>query len=85
MIGKINAVPTVMRIGPYRFHFYSRKGTEPAHIQVAREEMEAKFWLKPVSLAANYGYRQAEIRDIERLVKEHCEKLIEAYIRAHGH
>ena len=77
-------MPTVLRIGPYRFHFYSREGNEPPHIHVEREDLEAKFWLRPVSLAANYGFRQAELRDIERLVEEHCQTLIDAYIRIHG-
>jgi hypothetical protein len=77
-------MPTVKRIGPYRFHFYSREGNEPAHIHVAREDLEAKFWLQPVSLAANYGYGSAELRDIARLVEEHCEELLAAYIRVHG-
>ena len=59
MIAKSNgvshyfAMPTVLRIGPYRFHFYSRENNEPPHIHVTREEMEAKFWLRPVSLANN--------------------------------
>jgi len=43
-------MPTVLRIGPYRFHFYSREGTEPPHIHVARDDFEAKFWLQPVGL-----------------------------------
>lgn len=77
-------MPTVMRIGPYRFHFYSREGQEPAHIHVARDDAEAKFWLDPVSLAANFGFRAAELRDIERLVAEHREELTLAYIRVHG-
>lgn len=74
-----------MRIGPYRFHFYSREGTEPPHIHVARDDFEAKFWLRPVSLAANHGFRPAELKDIERLVEEHCQTLINAYIQFHGH
>ena len=77
-------MPTVMRIGPYRFHFYSREGNEPPHIHVEREDREAKFWLRPVSLGANYGFSQSELRDIQRLVEEHCQKLIDAYIRVHG-
>jgi hypothetical protein len=77
-------MPTVMRVGPYRFHFYSREGNEPPHIHVAREEMEAKFWLRPVSLAINYGYGAAELRDIHRLVEQHCQKLLDAYIQIHG-
>jgi hypothetical protein len=77
-------MPTVLRVGPYRFHFYSREENEPPHIHVAREELEAKFWLRPVSLAANYGYRAAELRKIQRLVEEHCQNLINAYISIHG-
>ncbi len=77
-------MPTVMRLGPYRFHFYSREGDEPPHIHVARGENEAKFWLRPVSLAANIGYRPAELRDIHRIVEEHCQKFIEAYNDFHG-
>ena len=49
-------MPTVLRIGPYPFHFYSREENEPPHIHVTREETEAKFWLHSVSLAANRGF-----------------------------
>ncbi len=73
-----------MRIGPYRFHFYSREGTEPPHIHVAREDNEAKFWLQPVGLAASYGFKGAELARIHALVEEHCQRLIQAYIEWHG-
>jgi len=78
-------MPTVLRIGPYRFHFYSREGTEPPHIHVARDDFEAKFWLSPVALASNHGLRPAELRDVHRLVEDHCEMLLEAYHSFHGH
>jgi hypothetical protein len=71
-------------IGPYRFHFYSRENNEPPHIHVTREEMEAKFWLRPVLLAGNHGFAKAELVRIEKLVEEHCQKLLEAYIERHG-
>lgn len=77
-------MPTVLRNGPYRFHFYSREGNEPPHIHVARDEMEAKFWLRPVALAANFGFRSAELSRIEQLVRENQRTLIEAYIERHG-
>ena len=48
-------MPTVMRIGPYRLHFYSREDHEPPHIHVTRDDLEAKFWLRPVSMATNGG------------------------------
>ncbi len=77
-------MPTVLRIGPYRFHFYSREPNEPPHIHVERDDSEAKFWLRPVSLAANIGFSTAELRDIQRLVEEHCQTLLDAYIDVHG-
>jgi len=78
-------MPTVLKIGPYRFHFYSGEGNEPPHIHVTRDDLEAKFWLQPVSLAANYGFRPAELSRIKRLVEEHCQILIQKYIERHGH
>lgn len=39
-------MPTVLRIGPYRFHFYSRESNEPPHIHVSRDDFEVKFWLR---------------------------------------
>ena len=71
-------MPTVLRIGTYRFHFYSREGTELPHIHVSREDMEAKFWLRPVALAGNRGFATAELSRIQRLVEEHCQTLIAA-------
>jgi hypothetical protein len=38
-------MPTVLRIGPYRFFFYAGEKDEPAHIHVEREDKVAKFGL----------------------------------------
>lgn len=46
--------------------------------------MEAKVWLRPVSLAAHRGFATAEPSRIHRLVEEHCQLLIAAYIERHG-
>lgn len=51
---------------------------------VAREELEAKFWLRPVVLAANFGFRSAELSRVERLVRENQQTLLDAYIERHG-
>ena len=77
-------MPTVLRVGPYRFHFYTAEGREPPHIHVARDDIEAKFWLCPVALATNYGFAPAELQKIERLVIEHCDALAAAYSAFHG-
>ena len=46
-------MPTVLRIGPFRFHFYSDEYNEPPHIHVATADGECKFWHDPVKLASN--------------------------------
>ena len=77
-------MPTVLRIGPYRFHFYSRENNEPPHIHVARDDCEAKFWLRPVALAANFGFSSAELGSIRGHVEENCQFLLSAYAQFHG-
>ncbi len=64
-------MPTILRVGRYRFHFYSNEGNEPAHIHVRSTEGECKFWLEPVLLAKNRGFNGHDLRIIERLVFEH--------------
>ena len=49
-------MPTVLRIGPYRFFFYANENGEPHHIHVQQDRMLAKFWLTPVSLARSTGF-----------------------------
>jgi len=69
-------MPTALRIGPYRFYFYSYDCGEPRHMHVDRENMSAKFWLDAdVSLAENYGYSRKELRDLERSTRENLERL----------
>ena len=69
-------MPTTLRIGPYRLYFYSYDCIEPRHMHVDRDNMSAKFWLDPdVALVHNHGYRRKELRDIERILREHLEQL----------
>lgn len=76
-------MPTVLRIGRYRFHFYSDERGEPPHIHVRTPEGECKFWLDPIRLAKNRGVRSHEVRSIERLVFEHRDFLMENYDEYH--
>jgi len=63
-------MPTILRIGPYRFFFFSEERGEPVHVHVIREQTEAKFWLSPtVRVAVDEGFAQHELRKIERLVE----------------
>ena len=72
-------MPTVDRIGPYRFFFYSNEGAEPPHVHVQRERRLAKFWLSPVALASVTGYAAYELRRIERLVESNRDRFLEAW------
>ena len=72
-------MPTVLRLGRFRFFFFSNEGREPAHIHVKAGDDEVKFWLDPVQLAANYGFNGRELKQIERAVEEHRDELLEAW------
>jgi hypothetical protein len=77
-------MPTVFRKGPYRFHFYSREPVEPPHIHVARDDLEAKFWLDPVLLAENFGFANHELSKIAGLVEENEQDFLSAWSKFHG-
>jgi hypothetical protein len=77
-------MPTVLRIGPFRFHFYSDESDEPAHIHVRSGDGECKFWLQPVGLATNRGIPNHDLRNIERLVFEHQQLLVQKYHERHN-
>lgn len=72
-------MPTVLRIGAYRFYFYSHEPNEPPHIHIDRDNLSAKFWLEPVALAKNIGFRGKELRKLESLVQENQTRLVEAW------
>lgn len=72
-------MPTVLRIGGYRFFFWSRENREPPHIHVDQAERYAKFWLTPVALADARGFRSGELSELRRLVDEHREHLEEKW------
>lgn len=72
-------MPTILRIGPYRFFFYSNESGEPAHIHIQHDNMLAKFWLTPVTLARSTRFSPKELRKLESLVIENKETLLEAW------
>ena len=45
------------------------------HIHVKAAADQAKFWLDPLALAANYGFAAHELNEIERIVMEHQTEL----------
>lgn len=72
-------MPTVFQIGPFSFIFFSSDQPEPPHIPVKRDRQIAKFWLEPITLAKNPGFKEHELNQIERLVEENRERILEAW------
>jgi Domain of unknown function (DUF4160) len=72
-------VPTVARIGPYRFFFFSNEGTEAPHVHVQREQRLAKFLLEPVTLVSSTGFAAHELGIILQMVAEHRDQFLEAW------
>ena len=69
----------LLRIRGYRFFFYSLEDREPSHIHVAHAGRYAKFWLAPVNLASNRGFRSHELTVIRKLVEENREFFLERW------
>jgi hypothetical protein len=72
-------MPTVLRVGRFRFYFFSNERQEPPHIHVKAAGDQAKFWLEPIALAANYGFSARELNEIERIVIENQTELLEVW------
>ncbi len=69
-------MPTVKRIGPFRFFFYSNEGSEPPHVHVETPEGTAKFWLNPVHLASSKDIRASGLSRLNDIVESHREEFI---------
>jgi len=63
-------MPTVLRIKRYRFFFFSNEMNEPIHIHVESAGKYAKFWIDPIALARNIGFRSFELTEIRNIIVE---------------
>ena len=75
-------MPTVLRIGGRRFHFYSHEPGEPPHIHIEFGNAECKIWLEQVAVARNRGFTARDLNRALTLVREHRILLLEAW---HGY
>ena len=75
-------MPTVLREKGYRIGFYSSEPDEPPHVHVHKAGCEAKFWLGPVQLSWNKGFRDGELGEIARILEAHETQLLEAWNEA---
>jgi hypothetical protein len=72
-------MPTLLRVGPFRFFFYAGDGAEPPHVHAERDQCEAKFWLDPIRLEWSQGFRRKEINQLRQIVEQHRERFLEAW------
>jgi hypothetical protein len=72
-------MPTVLRVGPYRFFFYAGDRDEPIHVHVERDDNIAKFWIEPVRLQRSGGFRRPEISRIAKIIEENRVEIVEAW------
>jgi hypothetical protein len=72
-------MPTLLRIGPYRFFVYSGDRIEPQHIHVERDDSHAKFWLGPVRLHSSHGFGRQEIKRLHKMVEDNQSELKEGW------
>ena len=72
-------MPTVLRIGAFRFYFFSHEPNELPHVHIDRDAATIKVWLDPVEVAKSRGFRAHEIGGIVSMVEEHRTRLVEAW------
>lgn len=72
-------MPVILRVKGYRFWFYSADLTEPAHVHVGKAGNEAKYWLSPIALAKERGFKTPELREIETILDANQSELLKAW------
>ncbi len=72
-------MPTILRVGKFRFFFFSNEGLEPVHVHVESAEDYAKFWLQPVALAGSVGYNGKELTRLRKVVEENAALFVEKW------
>lgn len=72
-------MPTILKVGPYRFFFYAGDRDEPHHIHVERDDKVAKFRLDPTRLQNSGGFNRFELKQIYSIITENQDALMEAW------
>ena len=72
-------MPTVLRIGAFRFYFYSHEPNEPPHVHIDRGDATIKVWLTDGEVAKSRGFRAHEINELLTMVAANRTRLLEAW------
>jgi len=63
-------MPVIFTEDGFRFFFYSNEGHEPIHVHIEKSGCVAKFWIKPIKLAKNEGFKSKELKRIIEIIFE---------------
>ena len=77
-------MPVAHREKGYRFYFVMFDLHEPMHIHVDKGGKTAKFWLTPIAVARNQGYRTYALSELESIIKSNIQKLIRVWETERG-
>ena len=77
--GQLEFMPTILRVGPFRFFFYAGDRNEPPHVHLERDNCEAKFWLDPLRLEHSHGFIRKDINRLLELIEQHLTQLLESW------
>jgi hypothetical protein len=72
-------MPTILRVGQFRFFFFAEEGQEPPHVHIESAEKRAKFWLTPIDETWNDGFRSGEMKAIEKIIAANIDLILEAW------
>jgi hypothetical protein len=72
-------MPTLLRVGPYRFSIVMADCIERAHVHVSGGNGACKLWLSPISIARSAGYGPREQRAIMQAAEAHQQLLVQRW------
>ena len=74
-------MPVVLRERGYAVFFYMYDLSEPIHVHVRSSRKEAKYWLNPLALAWNKGFRTQELNRIEQIIQRNLIRIVSIWNR----
>ena len=69
-------MPVVLRERGYAVFFYMYDLSEPIHVHVRNDRKEAKYWLDPLVMASNKGFRTQELNRIEQILHRNHDRIV---------
>ncbi|MBP8106859.1 MAG: DUF4160 domain-containing protein [Caldilineaceae bacterium] len=72
-LAKGRTMPVILRERGFEFSFVMFDLGEPMHVHVRNGRNQAKFWIDPLGMAWNRGFRPHELNSIERIIRDNEE------------